>query len=920
MQGLQWSVLFAVALAWSTQAAANPVAQTQREFYPPHEVKTAQRVADPFIFMSADGLSAKTYEVEVPGANFVKLHFNQFTIPAGITVVVSNRDGSESYRYSNSYRDSLTFSARLGDDGKNSFSAMSISGDTAIVHVYGTMRLFDPGRHRLEIDSYMAGVPSIDTGPTAPRNGKDSEPGSTIENSCGSNERYDAICLKDTNYAEYDRSIPVALLITSTGEVCTAWRVGPDNRLFTAEHCISDQSDLDGSEIWFGYVNNTCGGSDPRDEDKVTGKELLAVDWVLDYALFSVNDFSEISNFGYIGLDVRNGAKGEGIFIPQHGLGQPRQIAFESDMNTSGYCEIDDADFYGYEPGSDIGYFCDTTTSSSGAPVISSVTGKAIALHHLGGCFNAGSKVSLIWPQVSEFFNGVPDGDIPWNDDEETGNKAPTAEFDVSCDSLSCEFDASASKDSDGVVLGYSWTIGDGSSASGKRITHEFAVAGDYDISLVVKDNNGAKGSLAQTITVSVPNTGPTAKFSVSCIGLDCKFDASGSFDDDGIINSWSWTLGDGGSASVSQIDHSYAEGGSYTVSLKVKDNDGASDVTNHTVSLSSPNLLPIADFTFDCDELVCSFDASSSDDPDGEITTYQWSFGDGSNGSGLTASHAFKLVDNYVVTLTVEDEDGAIETRTRTVSTNVSNSAPEASFIFECSENNCVFDAGSSTDKEGQIKQYQWSLGDGNSASGKIVEYQYPNGGQFNVTLTVEDAEGVVDSRTHKLNISMPSDGPVADFSYSCTDKTCTLDAGSSAGNDHDIASYDWDFGDGAVSHGQTGVHKFTASGNYRVQLTVTDTAGASGTQSRTIKIKSPDFELSGSVNRQRARKLTTLRWAGAESETVEIYRNGAMIATTRNNGKYIDMDLDSSVKTAHYYVCETPSERCTDEIRLVF
>lgn len=72
-------------------------------------------------------------------------------------------------------------------------------------------------------------------------------------------------------------------------------------------------------------------------------------------------------------------------------------------------------------------------------------------------------------------------------------------------------------------------------------------------------------------------NLAPKASATRSCSLLTCTFYGSGSSDQDGRVTSWSWTFGDGSSASGSTVKHSYTLPGSYTVRLTVKDNNGAS-------------------------------------------------------------------------------------------------------------------------------------------------------------------------------------------------------------------------------------------------------------------------------------------------------------------------------------------------------
>jgi serine protease len=665
MQGLQKLVILAWALAWNaTGAWAQFVLPEPDSGQRPYSI-TAERSGERAGGAVSIELATQLRSIHVPGARFVKLHFSAFNLPEGVIVEVSNPAGSEVYRYSASHRDPFTFDRKRGDTGKGSFWAMSISGETAIVRMLGDLTKFDPAIHSVVVDSHIANTPGKTKDPV--------DPGSTTQTECGQNERYDAICWADSHPGEYDRSVPVAMIVTSAGKECTAWRVGSGNRMFTARHCIASQAELDGAEIWFNFETTECGGPSTGTEVKVTGGSLLKQDYHLDYALFTVDDFASISSFGSLGLDVRNGVIGEEIFIPQHGLGRPKQLAIESDMNDNGLCQVDANDIDGFEPESDIGYLCDTTTSSSGSPVISSSTGKVIALHHWGGCFNSGTKVTMIWPQVAEFFGGsVPKGNEKggWA----PGNELPVAQFSYSCDELDCTLNGGESYDEDGEIINFTWDFGDGVSASGAIVEHTFSGPGNYPVTLTVKDDEDATYSQLKTVTPSLPNENPVAKFSTSCIDNACSFDAGGSKDEDGTVVAWDWSLGDGESATGQSIEQVYSESGSYTISLTVTDDDDATGDSNYTVTVNLPNEKPIAKFSSSCTENACSFDAADSLDEDGTIVDWSWSLGDGASKSGIRFEHAYAAAGSYSITLTIEDDRGARDSVTNTVAVTMEN------------------------------------------------------------------------------------------------------------------------------------------------------------------------------------------------------------------------------------------------------
>jgi large repetitive protein len=82
----------------------------------------------------------------------------------------------------------------------------------------------------------------------------------------------------------------------------------------------------------------------------------------------------------------------------------------------------------------------------------------------------------------------------------------------------------------------------------------------------------------------------------------------------------------------------------------------------------SPSNGVPTASFTASCSGLTCSFDASASTDPDNNPLTYNWNFGDGATGTGVTASRTYATAGARTVTLTVSDGQATDQT-TRQVS-----------------------------------------------------------------------------------------------------------------------------------------------------------------------------------------------------------------------------------------------------------
>jgi subtilisin family serine protease len=95
----------------------------------------------------------------------------------------------------------------------------------------------------------------------------------------------------------------------------------------------------------------------------------------------------------------------------------------------------------------------------------------------------------------------------------------------------------------------------------------------------------------------------------------------------------------------------------------------GRLNVSSFTSSLNSP---PIAKFSPNCLLLTCTFDGSASSDPDGSIAGYAWTFGDGTEGTGVSVTKSYAVSGNFSVKLTVTDDKGAQGTSTAIVSVTV--------------------------------------------------------------------------------------------------------------------------------------------------------------------------------------------------------------------------------------------------------
>jgi PKD repeat protein len=140
-------------------------------------------------------------------------------------------------------------------------------------------------------------------------------------------------------------------------------------------------------------------------------------------------------------------------------------------------------------------------------------------------------------------------------------------------------------------------------------------------------------------------------------------------------IASYHWDFGDCSPVSSEQNPtHVFKSAGTYAVVLTGTDSDDQSDSAVETITVTAIDHPPTATFGWASVDAgnpnVVSFDARDSNDIDGQIQKYEWDFGDGSTGTGDSATHTYARSGTYTVTLKVTDNGGLTATGTQAVTT----------------------------------------------------------------------------------------------------------------------------------------------------------------------------------------------------------------------------------------------------------
>ena len=229
-------------------------------------------------------------------------------------------------------------------------------------------------------------------------------------------------------------------------------------------------------------------------------------------------------------------------------------------------------------------------------------------------------------------------------------------------------------------------------------------------------------------------------------VGVPVDFDGTGSSDADGNIVDRNWFFGDGGTSDGETPSHTYTEKGVYNVSHEVIDGHGASDSDSANAVIGFDSIPPHADAGGPYSGSVgaaVSFDGSGSTDPDGNIATWAWDFGDESGSSGPTPNHTYDAGGKYTVTLTVTDNSGETDKGTSEATIGIGNLPPVADaggpYIGAAGVPK-TFDGTGSIDLDGDTLTYAWQFGDGNPGTGPTPTHTYANQGSYSVSLTVTD------------------------------------------------------------------------------------------------------------------------------------------------------------------------------------
>ncbi len=394
------------------------------------------------------------------------------------------------------------------------------------------------------------------------------------------------------------------------------------------------------------------------------------------------------------------------------------------------------------------------------------------------------------------------------------------------------------------------WFFGDGGSAVTKNPSHQYNDTGFFSVTLI-SINNGCADTITNKNQVHIHP--PVALFSYV---KTCSVPRQVIFSDKSLgADYWSWDFGDGNTSTEQNPVHDYNTPGKYTVTLTVTNNaSGCSETKTDTLQI----IREVADFNLTnpetCRNTPVTFKAINS--IRGNISSYNWRFGDGVSITGTSDSvtHKYQNASGYNVTLILKDINGCLDTITKPLAVQVNG--PTAIFKSAipgtCLNNSVNFIDSSFSDGTHAIQQWNWNWGDGKTENFNAAPFNhtYSSPGIYTVSLIVTDTKGCADTlkKPKVITVSKPIAAFTAD-TLSCTSKAINF-ANSSSGPS---LVYSWNFGDGASSSEKNPVHLYTTEGTYTVSLSISDKYGCSSFISKDnyIRIGNPkaDFVTSDTI-----------------------------------------------------------------------
>jgi len=297
--------------------------------------------------------------------------------------------------------------------------------------------------------------------------------------------------------------------------------------------------------------------------------------------------------------------------------------------------------------------------------------------------------------------------------------------------------------------------------------------------------------------------------------------------------DTWLWRFGDGDTlADVQNPTHTYDSSGTYNVTLVVS-NDSTGCIDSFSLSVT----ISILDLDFDVDKTVACFGepVTFTNRSTGLGTVPTWNFGDGTTGTGQTATHTYTTPGLKTIKMVVTDALGCRDSVVLVNHINITgvtadfSASPLIGCIPPTGTGNTVTFTSNSTPQGSPITRYYWTFGDGSpvdSTSGAIVSHTYTTPGTYTVTLRVRTASGCEDTevKANYINMRQPNANFTTAGTVFCRDQVVTTTNTTQGGG-----TFTWNFGCNTCSDviGINPSYVYTDTGTFTITMNVVDANG---------------------------------------------------------------------------------------------
>lgn len=383
------------------------------------------------------------------------------------------------------------------------------------------------------------------------------------------------------------------------------------------------------------------------------------------------------------------------------------------------------------------------------------------------------------------------------------------------------------------IVRTYDWKFGNGLSSSLKNPATVYSSGGFYTVTLVVTNRAGCMDSISLPVRAY---TLPKADFSWNhnCERADIVLQNSSTNADTTLR--YLWIFGDGGNTNQEKPFKSFANEGTYSLTLKAISDYGCRDSLSRSITIQPG---PVAAFTVDKSGKCLreqDFQFNNQSTVSSGSFNSLWRFGDGQSNTATNPQHTYGQPGSYAVILVVTAPSGCADTVQKTVDV---WSHPQAVFSIDkpqqCFRNNAfLFTDGSSA-----AVQKQWFIEGSNRGSSDNLSFSFSDTGILPVRLSVRSTEGCTDTLIRWVEVvPMPRAIIGTNQSGQCVNQQQFIFSDQSQAVKYGFQSREWMTVGGQTGNGPQFSPVYANEGTYTVRLSVETQVGCRDTITENIVV----------------------------------------------------------------------------------